>query len=166
MSTKSEPQVLAEVIDFNRQLTRFYLSKLKGIDMQHEFEFDGKRFNSPYWIIGHLAWAQNNLILKGTYGEKIRNEWLPKFKIGGKIDDYSALPNLKDLLATFKEIHEKSLQHVAKLSHEDLNKPNAINFGFEEEKTVRSIIQHQIRHEGVHTGHLSWICKMHSITTF
>lgn len=162
---RAEAIVLAETVNFSRDLTRFYISKLKGLDMQKSFEFDGLRFNSPYWLIGHIAWAQNNLILHGTYGEKVRIEWLKKFKIGDSITDYKSMPDLKEVLAVFKEIHSKSIDHIKSLSSDDLNKENALSFGFSDDKSVRNIIMHQIRHESVHTGHLSWICKMHGIKT-
>jgi len=47
-------KILATMMDEQRNLTRFYLSKLKGEDMYSEFEVNGYTTNSPVWILAYL----------------------------------------------------------------------------------------------------------------
>ena len=72
---------------------------------------------------------------------------------------------IKKRISYFKEVHEKSISYVSQLTDENLAKPttNGIDFGGED--SVMAIIKHAIRHEGVHTGHLSWLCKLFGVKT-
>jgi hypothetical protein len=46
-----------------------------------------------------------------------------------------------------------------------LDKDNPAGFGFGGDNSYRMMIQHAIRHEAIHAGHLSWLCKLHGIQT-
>ncbi len=166
MPSKPESLVLAEMVDSTRQLTRFYISKLKGQDMFHVFEMDGKKFNSPYWIIAHLTWAQNNLILRATGGTNPEIKWLSKFKLGSTIPPKEELPDLLEVLAGFKKVHQMSLDHIRSLDESKLDEPNVLGINLFEDSSIRGMIHHQIRHEGTHIGHLGWLAKMYGIHTF
>jgi hypothetical protein len=40
---------------------------------------------------------------------------------------------------------------------------NVLGFGFGGIKTNRMMVIHAIRHEAMHTGHLSWLCKINKV---
>ena len=162
---KREVDVLAEGIDKTRELTRFYLSKLKRVDEHKQFEFDGKRFNSVYWLIAHITWAECMLPLKATGGPNPEIVWLSAFKIGTDPEDGVDGPDFAEVLHQFKRVHHMALDHVRSLTDDQLDLPNLTGVMFGGEDTFRMVIQHTARHEGMHTGHLGWLCKMHGVET-
>jgi hypothetical protein len=163
MSNFTQAQLLADTFDKARGLTKWYLSLLKDTDMKHSFELNGQKLNSPLWIAAHLAWAENMLILQATGGNAFKIDWLEKVTLGSP-HDTTLLPDAKEVLSTMKSIHEASMNHLATLSDASLDEPNltGISFG---SNTKLSVIQHAIRHEATHAGHLSWICKLNGIST-
>lgn len=161
MSNYSQSLLLAETLDFTRGLSKWYLSLLKDTDMKKVFEINGHQLNSPIWIAAHLAWAENMLVLKSTGGKVFDIDWLNEVGLGA-LHNTDVLPEAKKVIKTMKAIHEASLAHITSLTDEQLDEPNitGINFG---ENTKRRVIQHAIRHEGTHAGHLGWICKLQGI---
>lgn len=65
---------------------------------------------------------------------------------------------------TFQRIHSKAIAHVASLSDTALEGPNMTGIPMIG-TSVRDVVIHAIRHEGLHTGHLSWLCKLYGIGT-
>lgn len=158
----TQSQLLAETAEQTRNIFKFYMSKLKGVDMYREFEMNGQKFNSAVWVICHCAWGENNLLLKATHGKPVTGfEWLDLFKIGAKPLEREKMPSLEEALKAFKEIHAKAMEHVKSLTDDQLNQKNTLNSSFLEGDTVKFIIQHHIRHEAMHAGHISWIVKMY-----
>ena len=166
MIEKTEIDYLIDQLDASRVLTRFYMSKLKEVDMTKSFEYDGNQFNSAYWVLAHIAWAENMLLLRGTGGQRLRFPWLKSFEIGSTYIHTSEMPPIKEIIDGMKLIHETAITHLKTLSIDALNEPNALDFEFMGNKTTRMIIQHAARHEASHAGHLGWLCKMHGINTF
>jgi hypothetical protein len=158
-----EVLALADMLDMTRGLTRWYMSFLKNVDMKQRFELSGIELNSPLWIAAHLVWAENMLVLQSTGGTPLNIAWLAQFQLGSEYDNNN-LPEVKDALDSMKAVHEASLAHIRSLTDEQLNEPNlsGISFGA---NTKRNVLQHAIRHEGTHAGHLGWICKLHGIQT-
>jgi len=161
MSQRTEAEILADTLDFTRGLNKWYLSLLKGTDMKHRFELNGPKLNSPLWIVAHLAWSENFLILKSTGGKPLEYAWLQHFTLGATPDE-NQLPELKEALDALKAIHEASLAHIRKLTDARLDESTltGVNFGVD---SKRRVIQHAIRHEGTHSGHLGWICKLQGV---
>ena len=60
-----QAKLMAEQIDNTRELTRFYLSKLKTVDVYKSFEIEGLKLNPIIWEVGHIAVSQNWLALIG-----------------------------------------------------------------------------------------------------
>jgi len=164
MPQYTQATLLAETLDQTRSLTRWYLSLLKTVDMKHRFEVNGALLNSPLWIAAHLCWAENSLILTSTGGKPSEEPWLNDFMLGAEYDVQS-LPDTKIILDTMKNIHQASMEHLASLSDESLDEPNLTGLSFGTNNSKRMMIMHAIRHEGTHIGHLSWICKLHGIST-
>ncbi len=166
MSNKSEANILADAFESVRTLTKWYISKMKEVDMYKEFEVEGKKLNSAYWLVAHLIWAENFLLLEclGSNGADI--PWLGQFSIKSKMPESRAgLPEIKEMLDAWKTVHAKAMEHVRSLPDELLDTENPLGIGFGDDKTHRMMIQHAIRHEALHTGHLSWICKLYGIKT-
>lgn len=134
---------------------------LKNTDMTATFLVNGQQLNSAIWVTAHLAWAENFLVLQSTGGEADTTEWLQHFQLGSNYN-VDMLPDAKEVIQTMKSIHEKSLLHIQSLNDEQLDEPTltGISFGAD---TKRRVIQHAIRHEGTHSGHLSWLCKLQGI---
>lgn len=163
MGNKSEIQVLVEVLESARLLTRFYISKLKDVDMKKAFAVDGNDINSPYWIVGHLVWSEQFLLIQALGGPDLHIPWLKHFGFGTKLQDSQNLPPIKEILDTWKQVHAKALEFLNTLSDDELDKPNPLGLNFAGDDSKRMMIHHFIRHEAIHSGHLGLICKMHGI---
>ncbi len=55
----SKIDTIIEILQSTRSLTLFYLSQLKDVDHDKEFECEGKKLNSVNWLISHLCWTDN-----------------------------------------------------------------------------------------------------------
>lgn len=159
-------KVLARMLDEQRNLTRFYLSKLKGEDMYRTFEVNGYTTNSPYWILAHLCWAENSVGLKSLGHAGVDIPWLNDFRIGSSKDSKPAKqPSLEEVLAAFKHIHATTMEYLSGLSEAELDEDNATGIAFGENRSKRFMAMHTIRHEGTHCGQLSLIAQMYGKKT-
>ncbi|PIQ15055.1 MAG: hypothetical protein COW67_10470 [Flavobacteriales bacterium CG18_big_fil_WC_8_21_14_2_50_32_9] len=162
---KTQTQTLVEMLELSRELTKFYLSHLKGKDEHKIFEIDGKQFNSISWLIAHITVSENWLLLVCTGGEKVAIPWARQYGLGSEPPKKEDAPSFEEILKYFKEVHQKAINYVSKLTDEDLAKPTANGTNFGGEDSVGAIIKHAIRHECVHAGHLSWLCKLFDVKT-
>jgi hypothetical protein len=162
-----ETEVLAGCLDNARQLTRFYLSKLKQVDplLRYKLSQDCS-INSYYWIIGHLCWAENLLVLKNLGVQATESyDWLESFSVGQSDSEQEGMPAFGAVLDAFKQIHLQALLAIQNLDEEVLIRESTLEFNFGNGNSVREILKHAIRHESVHTGHLGLICKISGIDT-
>ena len=163
---KSESRILAEVFESTRQLTRYYSSNLKGVDMMKEFKVEGNVINSPYWLIGHLVWSEQYLLIKALGGADLNIPWIGHFGFGSKLpEDTNGLPTIKEIFDTWKEVHQAATDRLNSLKDEELDETNDLGISFGGDNSKRLIIHHVIRHEAIHAGHLGLIAKMHGIQT-
>jgi uncharacterized damage-inducible protein DinB len=162
MSNK-EANVLSDTFQKTRDLTRWYLSLLKEVDPYKHWEVNGTRLNSVIWLASHITWAENFLILTGTGGQPVELDWLDSYNIKSSGDLHHNDHNMKIVMAAMKEVHEKAMAHVITLSDEEMEAENVLGFGFGGIKTNRMMVIHAIRHEAMHTGHLSWLCKINKV---
>lgn len=159
-------QVLSRMLDEQRNLTRFYLSKLKGEDMYREFEVSGYTTNSPYWILAHLCWGENMLAIQCMGAKGLDIPWLNDFKIQSpKGIKPASQPSLEEVLAVFKQIHAVALESISSLTDTELDEENPLGLAFGENKSKRFMAMHAVRHEGTHCGQLSLIAKMYGKQT-
>jgi len=163
MAQRNETDVLCEVIDNTRELTLYYLTKLKGVDIFKTFTAGSQSFNSAFWILCHIAWAQDFLLLQATEGPEVKIAWLKKFSIGTTLPPREECPPVAEVLEALQLIHLKSVSHLRTLTGNQLDEPNCVNLKFGTDSSKRVCIHHCIRHEGVHMGHLSWLAKMHGV---
>ncbi len=160
---KNEAVVLWDTFQKVRDLTKWYFSLLKGVDSRVKYEANGATLNSPLWLASHLAWSENFLMIKGTGGEGAAIDWLDHYKIASDGTIHSDTHDIKTALDALKLVHEKAAAHVQSLADEKLDEQNPFGFAFGGVSTNRILIQHAIRHEAMHTGHLSWLCKLNKI---
>lgn len=159
----TESALLADTFQKVRDLTKWYLSLLKNSDPYQKFEVNGVALNSVAWIAAHLVWSEDFLILQCTGGKGIDLPWLQHYKINSDGSLHVEQPNIKEILDSMKLVHEKATEHL--LTVNDFDSENPLGFGFGGVKTKRMLVQHAIRHEAMHTGHLSWLCKINKIET-
>jgi len=82
----TEPQIIADIFNNARGLTRWYLKKMSDEQLMVRPVYDGKTFNSAYWEQAHLAWAEAFLLIRSTGGEVPPIGWLQQFGIGANPD--------------------------------------------------------------------------------
>lgn len=149
-------------MDRTREWTRFHLSALKGLDPHRRFTCEGKAFNTVFWLVAHLATAENGLLLAATGGPFEKFWWAKHFTLGASGLPVEECPPYPEVWETFNAVHAKAIAHVATLDEAALDAPNPTKLTAIG-PTVRDVVTHAIRHEGSHTGHLGWLCKMHGI---
>lgn len=156
-------KTLIDTYEMARRLSMFYISKLEGLDLNKQYEVNGVKLNTAYWIVAHLAWTEHFLIIEGIGGQSLGIEWLNDFGFGSSPDDLKSNPSYEKVLKTLGEIHAKALDILNNLSDEELEEENNIeaNFGGKTNKEV--VLMHAIRHEPMHIGQLSWILKINGI---
>lgn len=155
---------LIDTLECTQGLAYWYLKLLKDQDPLKVFEFNGTKLNTLHWIVGHMAWAEQDLILVGTHGQKSSFAFLDDFAIS-KPGNQNTKISFDELLNAQKEVHRLAIEHLNTLSDTDLEKENAYKFGFGLPPTYKTIIIHHIRHLGVHIGHLSWLSKLYGVKT-
>ena len=158
-----EALVLSDTFQKTRDLTRWYLSLLKESDPHKRWEVNGMRLNSVLWLASHITWAENFLLIRGTGGEPVALDWIDNYSIKSSGEIHHAEHNMKTVMTAMKEVHEKAMAHVLRLTDEVMEAENAVGFGFGGIKTNRMLVTHAIRHEAMHTGHLSWLCKINKV---
>jgi len=160
----TEAQVLAYTMEKTREYTRFYLDKLKDQDLHRRFVCEGRELNTAYWLVAHIAVTQNGLLLMASGGPFEKFSWAKHFGRGGAGLPLSECPPISEVLETFDRIHAKAIAHIASLPDAALEGPNLTGIGIIG-TTARDVVIHAIRHEGLHTGHLSWLCKLYGVAT-
>ncbi len=157
-------EILAESMDETRNLTRFYLSKLKGEDMHRTFTVGDYTTNSPYWIMAHLTWAEHRLLVESLGHAPMDIPWLNLFAIG-TLPPSTDLPELEEVLAQFKAVHTYALECLSRMTDDELAKDNILGIQFGGKSSKKFIAQHTIRHEGTHCGQLSLIAQFYGKKT-
>lgn len=159
-----EIQVLKKIIEFQHNLTIWYLSLLKETDVNKCFEIEGKKINSLYWIVAHLANSEDLLLMKALGKPGHNYAWLKKYSMGSN-QDIPAEVSYKELVEVAKNIHQNCMKNLDEMTDGELNKDNSMGITFSGDSSKRTIIMHHIRHEGIHAGHLSLLCKLNNIKT-
>lgn len=159
-----ETKILKNIIEFQHNLMVWYLSLLKETDVDKCFELEGVKINSLYWITAHLANAEDALLMKALGKEGHQYEWLKKYSLGSS-QDIKKEVSYEELVRIAKEIHIACMNNLDEMTDAELNKDNSLGITFMGDSSIRTIIMHHLRHQGVHTGHLSLLCKLNGIKT-
>ncbi len=161
---KTEAQVLAHMMARTREYNRAYLSALKDVDMHREFVCEEKKLNTAFWLVAHMAVSENALMLRATGGPFEKFSWAKHFGIGSQGLPKEQCPPYAEVWGTFKAVHDRTMAHLPTLSDEALEQPNITGLPLIG-TTVRDVITHAIRHEAMHIGHITWLCKLYGIRT-
>ena len=153
-------KVLSDTYAAARQLTRYYLSKLKEADPHTRHSFNGVELNSTYWLVAHLIWAEDYLLLRALGHPGTGIKWLDQFKVGSNPKEVTLNSPFKELLDLQKEAHQTTLAHLASMTEEQFSEENTLGINFGNETGKRYLAMHGIRHEATHTGHLGIIAKI------
>ncbi len=159
MQNKSEAEVLLNVYKNVRSLTKFFIGNLADIDVNRTFEINGIKMNSAHWIISHLAWSENMLILNCVGNTDAGIPWLNEYEFGSNPSEVKTRLEMAELLQTLDNIHVKATEIIGNLSAEDLESDNHLGYTFGGSKSKRNVIIHAIRHEPMHSGQLTWLIK-------
>jgi hypothetical protein len=163
----TEAEILANVFEDVRNLTKFYIIKSRTLDSHKRYEIDGVRLNSRYWLIAHLVWTEHHLVVKGIGDRTMDIQWLDKFSFGSEPETHTDLPSLEEVMAKMDEVHAVAMECIRATTSEELSQPNHNpEMGFRGDNTKRMILHHVIRHEPCHAGQLGWLCKIGGVETF
>jgi hypothetical protein len=82
--------------------------------------------NHPLWVLGHLAYAEGNLINGFVQGqENPLADWKEMFGQGSQpVADADKYPPFEVLMTKFQEIRANTLSVLGSLSDDDLDKPS------------------------------------------
>lgn len=161
----SQANLLADTYEMAYGLVRFYTGNLKEAEPYKQWEVNGAKLNSIAWINSHLCWSENFLLLKAAGAPSCEIAWLEHYSFGSDGTLHDPKVDMKVILSDRKIVHEAAMKHIRGLSNEDLEKENPLGIQFGQSKSIKSIIQHAIRHEGTHAGHLGWLCKINGTKT-
>ncbi len=160
---KTESEILADVYEKVRGLSKFFIGGLKDADIEKRLEIDNIKFNSAYWIVAHLVWTEHFLIIQGIGGEDMNIDWLNEYGFGSDPETVKSKPPFEDVLKNLDEVHSRAVEIIKGLSDEQLEEDNLIGANFGGSKAKRNVITHAIRHEPMHIGQISWILKSNGI---
>lgn len=163
MENKIKVKTLVSAFEMVRNLSDFYISKLEGVDIKKQFEINGVKMNSAYWLVAHLAWTEHFLIIEGIGGDSLGIEWLNDYAFGSSPGDATNEPSYEEVLETLKRIHTKAFEILNNFSDDELEQENNINAVFGGKNTKGVVLMHAIRHEPMHIGQLSLILKANGI---
>lgn len=165
MTNNTESKTLLGVYKNVRALSNFFISKAAGTDIHNRQEVNGVKLNSIAWILGHLCWTENTLILRGIGNADAGIAWLEEFEIGSDPENVKVRLSFEELIACLDSIHGKAIKVLEAVNDEELDQDNHLGFTFGGQKSKRAIFLHAIRHEPMHIGQLSWALKLNGIKT-
>lgn len=156
-----EANTLADTLESTRQLTRFYLSHTVELDLDKRFMVHEFHTNSIHWIVAHLTWAEDYLILKGVGNQSLELPWFDAFRIGKESPETEKYPPYSETMDAFNSVHEKVITLIRSMTSQQQDEKNHVQMNFGADDSKRALIRHCIRHEGMHCGHISWLLRMH-----
>ena len=163
MADNIRVQTLIKTYEMARNLSKFYMSKLDGIDVKKIYEINGVRLNTAYWLAAHLTWTEHFLLIEGVGGNSMGIEWLNDFAFGSDPDSVKNEPSYEEILTRREEVHKKAMEILNSLSDDQLEEENNIGANFSGSTTKGTVIMHAIRHEPMHIGQISWILKLNGV---
>jgi hypothetical protein len=161
----TEAHFLAGMLRHSHEFTQAHLRKLEPVDLFKRFSVEDKELNSAYWLFAHMTVSQNWLILRGTNGPFQKFSWAKLFNLGTTPPPPEECPPFDEVKAKLEEIQRLSEEHVAGLDETALGSPHNAIMQLPGGNNMRDIIRHHIRHESMHNGQLSWLCKLHGLKT-
>ena len=161
-----QANLLAETFSKTREISMLYLNKLSEADPEKVVELNGIKLNSIYWLAAHLTWAEHRLVLEASGGTSLTIPWLNHYGIGSDGTLHAEHIEFKIVLEQMQIVHIEAMKRLTEITDEVLAQPAAIKLRSDGTSLLKSVIQHAIRHEGTHAGHLGWLAKLNGVKTF
>ena len=159
-------ETIIEILQSTRNLTLYYLSLLKNVDQDKVFECEGKKLNSVNWLIAHLCWTDNFLLIKSSKNNiEISKEWFEEYGFGSNPEEIKTMLSYTALMEILNANRTVCIDYLKTISDEQLEEENILGMSMGGSKSLKNIFYHAIRHEGTHAGQLGWLCKLHGIKT-
>lgn len=162
----STAKLLLHTFNETRSLTSFYFNKIKDANINLNLDVNGIQLNSPKWIMAHLTWAEHFLLLEALGSEKMEIDWFSKVSFGSSMCNDDDLPDIENIIDTMNKIHEATQVFAGAITDEMLEEKNSLGLKFGPNENKKYMLIHAIRHEGIHAGHLGWLCKINGIKSF
>ncbi len=159
----SRIDLLCDVLDNQRRLTKWYLKKIPKEMLGERIEVDGVKLNAPIWLVAHLIWTDYNIGLLPFGHKGHKHEWLNQVGFKSTGDMPENIPSVDEIFKLFDDTHQLKLDFFKSLDDSILDEPYAVEWmGF---KNNYYALLHLVRHEGVHTGGIATFCKLKGIKT-
>ena len=113
--------------------------------------------------MGHIVWAEHNLLVFALTGNKMEIPWLDKFERGSIPEINRENPSPEEILRTMDLVHERAMDGLRAMPNAELDEPNLAEVEFRGGNAKRVIVRHAIRHEPCHAGQIGWILKMNGL---
>lgn len=157
--------LLADMLDSTRQLHKYFIKKLDADKLTEVYNVNGGKLNSAYWVLAHTIWAEEYLTIRTLNGPATPTEleWLTHYGINSDGSILGEPLTMKELWAVMESVHKRSQQFLRTLTDDFLDMPTKHETPIW--STNRDVLMHAIRHEGMHMGHISWLCKLHGNKT-
>jgi len=147
---------LADQLDRTRNWT---LDLIKDLDEQACDKQPRDGVQNIHWILGHLTFAEEILILTRCLGRKeTAPDFVEPFK-RGKTCTPSDLPPLSRVRKEMDRIHELCLAAIREISPEELTEPTLGN-PHPMFTDKQGALLHASRHEGFHAGQIALIRRL------
>ena len=163
MESNVRTQTLIKAFEMARNLSKFYISKLDGLDIHKVYEINGIKMNSAYWMLAHLVWTEHFLIIEGIGGESMGIEWLNDYGFGSEPDKLEDQPTIDEVKLRSEEVHKRAIEILNGMTDEMMQEENNIEADFSGSKSKENVLMHAIRHEPMHIGQISWILKANGV---
>lgn len=152
--------VIADILEDTRRLTLYFIKQLDPEQASQRFSAAGYALNSAAWLMGHLVWAEDALTMRALGHKGMGYPWLKYFDFNADGSLPADAPGFKELYNALRETHEASQAFLRNLDPATLDEASTGELASYWD-SKRKILYHAIRHEGQHSGHISWLVKLH-----
>lgn len=138
---------------------RNWREALLGFDASTAMRRPAPNINHAVWLTGHMAWAEDYLILEVPRGQSARKrEWDPLFDFTSEKLPPEQYPPFDEVRAEFDRVHAEVLRVLQSMNPVDLGQPSVVERRWL--PTAAHAISHQVGHGHYHLGQLSVLNRL------
>ena len=138
---------------------RHWREIIAGFDSGAALRRPVEDMNHALWLTGHMAWAEDYLIVEvptGSFNRK--REWDSLFDHASERLSSDQYPSWAEVSAEYLRVHDAMLKHLSKQSIGALARPSELSRQWF--PTASHSIAHQVTHGHYHLGQLVYLQKM------
>jgi len=121
----------------------------------------GETLNHALWLTGHMAWAEDYLVLEVPKGAAVRRkDWDALFDHTSEKLPADQYPSFDEVVSEYRRVHGDVLKRLAALTPGDLARASAS--GQRWFPTAAHAISHQVTHGHYHLGQFVLLEKLWS----